>query len=122
MRKLPSGWQSLIWGILGFLIVLSGIASGNVVTIIVGATLAFAGTSAYLTSQVKSERRVKKALEVVFAIVAMAVVIYGYVITGSLILEVLTLFIVGMIFLAFVASWLLPRILSKTKAHSGQSC
>ena len=118
MVKLPIRWQSLIWGILGFLIVLSGIASGNVVTIIVGATLAFAGTSAYLTSQVRSERRVKKALEVVFAIVAMAVVIYGYVITGSLILEVLTLFIVGMIFLAFVASWLLPRILSKTKSSN----
>ena len=110
MRKLPSGWYLSVWVILGFLMVLSGIASGNVVTIIVGATVAFAGTSAYLTSQVRSERRVKKALEVVFAIVAMAVVIYGYVITGSLILEVLTLFIVGMVFLAFVVSYLLPRI------------
>jgi membrane protein implicated in regulation of membrane protease activity len=118
LRKLPIGWQSLIWGILGFLIVLSGIASGNLVTIIVGATLAFAGTSAYLTSHVRSERRVKKALEVVFAIAAMAVVIYGYVITGSVLLEVLTLLIVGVIFLAFVTSWLLPRILSKTKSSN----
>lgn len=116
MRKLPSGWQILIWGILGFLMVLSGIPSGNVVTIIVGSTVAFAGTSAYLTSQVRSERGAKKALEVISAIAAMAVVIYGYVVTGSLILEVLTLFIVGMIFLAFFASWLLPRIQSKTKA------
>jgi hypothetical protein len=103
---------------LGFLMALSGIASGNVVTIIVGATVAFAGTSAYLTSQVRSERRVKKALEVIFAIVAMAIVICGYVITESLILEVLTLFIVGMIFLAFVASWLLPRVLSKAKSSN----
>jgi len=108
--KLPSGWQSPIWGILGFLLVLSGIASGNVVTIIVGATVAFAGTSTYLTSHVKSERRVKKALEVVFAMIAMMIVIYGYVITGSLILGVLTLFIAVMFFVAFTLSYLLPRI------------
>lgn len=108
--KLPSGWQSLVWGILGFLMALIGIASGNVVTIIVGAAVAFAGTSAYLTSHVRSERRVKKALEVVSAMIAMAIVIYGYVITGSLILGVITLFIAVMFFIAFTLSYLLPRI------------
>jgi hypothetical protein len=108
--KLPSGWQILVWGILGFLMVLSGIASGNVVTIIVGATAAFAGTSAYLTSHVRSERRVKKTSEAVSAMIAIAIVIYGYVITGSLILGVITLFIAVMFFVAFTLSYLLPRI------------
>jgi hypothetical protein len=108
--KLPSGWQSLVLGILGFLMVLSGIASGNVVPIIVGAAVAFAGTSAYLTSHVKSEHRVKKTSEVVSAMIAMAIVIYGYVITGSLILGVITLFTAVMFFIAFTLSYLLPRI------------
>lgn len=110
MVKLPSGWQLLIWGILGFLMVLSGIASGNVVAIIVGAAVAFAGASAYLTSHVRSERRVKKTSEVVSAMIAMAIVIYGYVITGSLILGAITLFIAVMFFVAFTLSYLLPRI------------
>jgi hypothetical protein len=49
---------------LGFLALLSGVISGNAVAMIVGTVIAFAATSAYLTSYVKSEHRVKKALEV----------------------------------------------------------
>lgn len=89
---------------------LSGVISGNVVTIIVGGLLAFAVTSGYLTSHVKSERRVKKALEVVSAMIAMSIVIYGYVITGSFVLGVITLFIAVMFFIAFTLSYLLSRI------------
>jgi predicted ribosomally synthesized peptide with SipW-like signal peptide len=75
VRKLPHGWQGLVWGILGFLMILSGIASGNIVTIIIGGVLGLAGTSAYLTSQVKSERIIKKVAEVASAIMAMAIII-----------------------------------------------
>lgn len=125
--KLPSGWQILVWGILGFLMVLSGIASGNVVTIIVGAAAAFAGTSAYLTSHVRSESKVKKTSEAVSAMIAIAIVIYGYVITGSLILGVIALFIAVMFFVAFTLSYLLPRIpgrsedLARASAGNGPS-
>ena len=94
--KLSSRWVLLVWGVLGFLMLLSGVISGNVVTIIVGGLLAFAVTSGYLTSHVKSERRVKKALEVVSAMIAMSIAIYGYVITGSFVLGVITLFIAVM--------------------------
>lgn len=123
--KLPSGWQILVWGILGFLMVLSGIASGNVVTIIVGAAAAFAGTSAYLTSHVRSESKVKKTSEAVSAVIA--IVIYGYVVTGSLSLGVITLFIAVMFFVAFTLSYLLPRIpgrsedLARASAGNGPS-
>lgn len=111
--KLSSGWVLLVWGVLGFLMLLSGVISGNVVTIIVGGLLAFAATSGYLTSHVKSERRVKKALEVVSAMIAMSIVIYGYVITGSFVLGVITLFIAVMFLIAFTLSYLLPRIRAK---------
>jgi len=111
--KLSSGWVLLVWGVLGFLMLLSGVISGNVVTIIVGGLLAFVVTSGYLTSPAKSERRVKKALEVVSAIIAMSIVIYGYVMTGSFVLGVITLFIAVMFFIAFTLSYLLPRIRAK---------
>lgn len=108
MRKLPHGWQGLVWVIVGFLLLLSWIVSRNVMSILVAA-LAFAVASAYLTSQVKSERIIKKVAEVASAIIAMALIIYGYVITRSLILGILTLFIAVMFFVAFMISYLLPR-------------
>lgn len=92
--------------------------SGNVVTVVVGAILLFAATSAYLTSYVKSERRVKRALEMVTAIVALVIVVYGYVVTGSFILGVITLFIVAMVFVAFVLSYLAPKISGTSKNRS----
>jgi len=115
--KLPSGWYLLIWGIVGFLTFFGGVVSGNAM-IILGAAMMFAVTSAYLTSQVKSEHIVKKAWEVVSAIMAMGIVIYGYAITGSIILGVMTLFIAVMFFVAFTLSYLLPKIRSRTKSYN----
>ena len=105
-----SGWYLLVWVIVSLLVLLSGVISGNMVTIVFGAALAFGCTSAYLTSYVKSEHRLKKALEVIFMLLTFGVIVYGYIVTRSLILGVITLFIVTLIFFAFVASWLLPRI------------
>ncbi|MEA2090133.1 MAG: hypothetical protein U9O89_05185 [Thermoproteota archaeon] len=99
---------------MGFLVLLSGVVPRNVVTIVVGTAMAFEATSAFLTSYVKSEHRVKKVLEVIFMLLTFGVVIYGYTVTRSLILGAITLFIVAMILIAFVVSWLLPRICSKS--------
>jgi len=109
-----SGWHLLVWVILSFLALLSGVISGNMVTIVFGAVLAFGFTSSYLTSYVKSEHRLKKALEVIFMLLTFGVIVYGYIVTRSLILGVITLSIVALIFFAFVVSYLLPRIRSKS--------
>ena len=100
----------MAWVISGFLTLLSGVIDRNDVTIFVGAVMAFGFTSAYLTSYVKSEHRLKKALEVILMLLTFGVIIYGYIITRSLILGIITLFIVAIIFFAFVASW-------ATRAH-----
>ena len=76
--------------------------------------MAFGFTSAYLTSYVKSERRTKRVLEVILMLLTFGAVIFGYIITRSLILGVITIFIVAMIFLAFVATYLLPKVHSKS--------
>jgi len=72
--------------------------------------LTFAQASSFLTSYVKSDHIVKRALEVIFMLLSFGVAIYGYIITGSFILGVITLFIVAMVLFAFVVSYLLPRI------------
>ena len=115
MRKLPSGWYLSVWVILGFLLLLSGVIEKNDATIFVGAVMAFGFTSAYLTSYVKSERRTKRVLEVILMLLTFGAVIFGYIITRSLILGVITFFIVAMILFAFAVSYLLPRIQGRSK-------
>jgi len=107
-------WVWAVWGIAGVLMFLSGFVSGNAVTMVVGVILAFGYASPYLTSYVKSDHLVKRALEVFFVLLAFGVVIYGYILTGSLVLGVMTIFIVTMVFVAFLLSYLLPRIRSKS--------
>jgi len=108
-------WAWAVWGIVGILTFLSGFVSGNVVTMVVGVVLAFGYASSSLTSYVKSDHIVKRALEVFFMLLAFGVVIYGYILTGSLVLGVMTIFIVTMVFVAFLLSYFLPRIQGRSK-------
>jgi len=108
-------WVLPVWVLLGFLMFLSGVLSENVVRMVFGVATAFAIISAFLTSYVKSEHIVKRASEVVSGIAALGAIICGYVLTGSLILGIITLFIVAMFSVAFTLSYLLPRIRSKSR-------
>jgi len=114
MELWPSKWYCVGWAILGYVVLLSGVVSGNVVTLVVGIVYTSAATSAFLMYYVESEHRVKRVLEVVFVMIAFGVSFYGYIQTGNFILGVITLFIVAMFFVAFVVSYLLPRIRSKS--------
>ncbi|MEM3823669.1 MAG: hypothetical protein QXH87_01920 [Candidatus Bathyarchaeia archaeon] len=97
-------------GFLGFLLLLSGISSGNILMVVIGVALAFAGASGHLISCFESESRVKKALEVFFSITAITIIVIGYIITGNPILGFLTCFIGIMLFAAFTLSYLLPKL------------
>ena len=99
-----------IEGILGFILFLSGFLSENIVTMVIGLVLTFASASATLTTYIRSDHIVKRALEVVLMFLAFGVIVYGYIVTRSLILGAITLFIVVMFFIAFTLSYLLPRI------------
>jgi len=116
-RRLYSGWFLLAWAILGFMAFLSGFVSGNVVSMVIGTAMTFGTTSAYLTSYVKNERRIKRSLELALALLTFGIVSYGYVVTGSLILGVIVFFMVAMILFAFTVSYLLPRIRRKPEGY-----
>jgi hypothetical protein len=113
-RKLRENvWYWVTCGFLALMLLLIGSVSRNVVTIVFGTFLLFA-----ITSYVRSDHIVKRALEVIFMLLAFGLVVYGYIVTGSFILGVMTIFIVTMVFVAFVVSYLLPRIRSKFKNYS----
>ena len=54
MGKLPTGWFMLVWVVLGFIALLDGSISGNVVGMCFGASMMFGAASPYLTQFVKS--------------------------------------------------------------------
>jgi len=103
----------IAWTLLGVLNFIFGFSSGNMVTMVIGASLVFVSVSAFLTSYVESELRVKKILEVVSGIIGLGIIVYEYIVTRSLILGVITLFILAMLFVAFAASYLQPAIRRK---------
>lgn len=105
-----SVWYWVTGGLVALTLILIGAVSTNVVTIFFGIFLLLSTASSFLTSYVRSDRIVKRALEVVFLFMAFGVIVYGYAITGSLSLGVITLFIATMFFVAFALSYLLPKI------------
>ena len=115
----PSKWYCLVWAVLAFVVFLGGVESSRVDLLFAGAILLFVATSAYRTYHVESEHRVKKALEVFLMLVVLGVVFYGYVVTGSSLLGATMLFIIGMLFFAFVVSYLLPRLRSRSVVQNG---
>lgn len=115
-RWVQVGW--VIWGIPDFSMFLSGFLSGNIVMMVFGLAIAFGNISLFSSYYIKSELKgAKRFLEVIFGAVSLGIIIYGYFITGSLILEIATLFIIVMILIAFMLSYFLPRIHAKLKSH-----
>ncbi len=117
-RRQYSGWFLLAWAVLGFMAFLSGFVSGDVVSMVIGAAMKFGTMSAYLAAYVKSELRVKRALELALALLTFGIISYGYLVTGNLILRVIVSFMVAIILFAFAVSYLLPRIRGRPEGHS----
>ncbi|MFQ5621557.1 MAG: hypothetical protein ACE5FT_06980 [Candidatus Nanoarchaeia archaeon] len=118
-RQIRERWAWIAWAIVGVLNFADGFIYGNTVMTVIGAVMALTSMSAFLTFYIESELRVKKVLETTFGAVALGVIIYGYFITGSFILEIITLFILAMFFVAFLVSYLLPRIRGKSSESGG---
>jgi len=80
---------------------------------IFGIAMALACLSGALMCCVRSDRPVKRALEVVFALASFGAIIGGYFLTGSLLLAVLTVFIAFLVFVGFTFSYIMPKLRSK---------
>ncbi|MGB9959613.1 MAG: hypothetical protein ACPLKQ_03715 [Candidatus Bathyarchaeales archaeon] len=105
-----SRWAALVWCLLGFFMFLIGFYSGNVVTATLGAALVFAGVSGSLTVHVAGQGRLKKALEVFSAVGAVGIIVCGYFLSGSMLLAVITALVIVLMSVAFLFSYVLPKI------------
>ena len=115
-KQLPKKWVFVFRGILRFSILwmfLAGLASDNITMMVIGTAGVFALTSAFLTQHVRSDRKLKKAFEIVSIPVTLGIIVYGYAITGSVLLGFCTYLSFAIVVFAFVSSYLLPKIRSR---------
>lgn len=99
---------------------LSGFYSGSAVTATLGLAIVFAGVSNFLTLHVASENKLKKALEAFSAIGAVGIIVCGYFLTGSIILAIITALVIVLISVAFLLSYVLPKIRSERQTAENQ--
>lgn len=91
----------------------AGFCSGNVVSATVGAALAFSEASAFLMWHVTRESGWKRFLEAASAIGAAGSIVCGYLLTGSVLLAASTVLMFCLMFIAFLLSYVLPKIREK---------
>jgi len=121
MEKRSSKWHWLavliVWEFLALVLLLSGFLSGSFVTMVTGIFLLLAIASSFLTSHVKSDHIAKRVSEAIFLLAAFTAIVCGYIITRSLIFGIQLLFIVAILFVAFILSYLLPKIHAKLRGQ-----
>jgi phosphotransferase system glucose/maltose/N-acetylglucosamine-specific IIC component len=99
--------------ILGLLWLARGLFEKSVVSMVFGASLMFASISLVLTVYVRSDSKNKRVIEIISGAAALGAIIYGYVVSGDLTLMIATMLISALLALAFILSYILPRISSK---------
>ncbi|MBS7610469.1 hypothetical protein KEJ19_07970, partial [Candidatus Bathyarchaeota archaeon] len=69
-----------------------------------------------LTFYERSEHMIKRAFEVSFLFVALAIIVFGYAVTGNPVLGVCLSLMAAIFCIAFFLSFLLPKIMPSQRA------
>jgi hypothetical protein len=102
--------QAISFSLLGLLLIINGLMSNDIANMVFELSLISAAISITLTTCVMSDSRIKRYIEVIIATFSLGIIIYGYLLSSSLILMISTFIIAGLLTLAFILSYLLPRI------------
>lgn len=98
---------------LGFLWFVKGLFEKDIVGIVFGVSFIFASISLVSTLYVRRDSKSKRFIEIICGAAALGAVIYGYAVSGDLILMILTILILALFTLAFMLSYALPQVSSK---------
>ncbi|MEM2913079.1 MAG: hypothetical protein QXR06_01915 [Candidatus Bathyarchaeia archaeon] len=105
--------QGALFIILGLLWLTRGLFEKSILGIVFGVSFIFASISLVLTLYVRRDSKSKRFIEIISGAAALGAVIYGYAVSGDLILMILTILILTLFTLAFVLSYVLPKVSSK---------
>ncbi|MDI9619288.1 MAG: hypothetical protein QFX33_00485 [Candidatus Nezhaarchaeota archaeon] len=98
------------WCLVALSIMLSGVALGDAGRAILGLVFLFITASHIAAFHVESDRPVKRLLEVLLLAAAFTVAVCGYAATGHVVLGAVTLFFTVLLLVAFILSWIAPRL------------
>ncbi|MBC7130385.1 hypothetical protein H5T51_04075 [Candidatus Bathyarchaeota archaeon] len=97
----------ILLGISGFFMFLSGLTSRDEIMMFLSAATVFAVAS--LAGRYIKWEPVKKFIEVTFGITSIITMICGYIFTGNIVFGVIVLFILAMLFVGFMLSYIIPK-------------
>ncbi|MEM2337710.1 MAG: hypothetical protein QXP06_03810 [Candidatus Bathyarchaeia archaeon] len=107
--RLPNLPRWIATTVVGLLLFARGLTSNTMDIVFLGVALTFAGVSGAFTCLVRSDHTAKKILEVVLTFGVFGAIFYGYFLTGSLLLAILTMFIIVLTLVGFFLSYVLPK-------------
>lgn len=77
---------------------------------IIGLVFAFGAISLTLTTCVVSDSKIKRYAEIILFMTLLGIIIYGYFMSGALMLMILMIALAAFFVLGFILSYLLPKI------------
>jgi len=105
-------WWWAVWEFLALMLLLSGLLSGDIVTMVAGIFLLFA------VARARSDHVTKRVFEAIFLLAAFTAIVWGYATTKSPIFGIQLLLIAVLFFVAFILSYLLPKIRAEFKSYN----
>jgi len=96
--------------ILGALLLLRGLIGGDIVATSIGLALTFGSVSLTLTAYVARDFKAKRYLEIISAAGSLGIIIYGYILSGTVILMIIAALIIALFTLGIILSYIMPKI------------
>jgi hypothetical protein len=82
----------LFWIVLGLFMVFEGFSSSDTITLILGSALCFTTTMLIMSSTIAMDKpKLKTLLNILSIIGSLVILMYGYIVTGSIFLELIVI-------------------------------
>lgn len=95
--------------LLGLLWLVRGLINNDFAITIIGLSFVLVAVSFILTNYVISDSRVKRYTEAAFLVASLGIIIFGYILSGAIILIIFTTLIIAFLMLGFILSYFLPK-------------
>lgn len=89
---------------------LRGLIGGDIVAASIGLALTFGSVSLILTSYVTRDFKAKRYLEIISSAGSLGIIIYGYILSGTIILMIIAALVIALFALGIILSYIMPKI------------
>jgi hypothetical protein len=102
----------------GALWLLRGLICGDIAATSIGLAISSSSASLILTAYVTRDFKAKRYLEIISLAGCLGIIIYGYILSGTIILMIMAAFIIALFALGVTLSYIMPKIRGGLEAAS----